>query len=85
METNSVTHDGREIKSSTIYMVESVFGSYSKQKIYKDKDIRAEILNFAIDSQNRRLMILTGIKNSKNKRDKFFTLYEIDKEKIMYQ
>jgi len=29
-------------------------------------------------------MILTGIKNSKNKRDKFFTLYEIDKEKIMY-
>jgi hypothetical protein len=29
-------------------------------------------------------MILTGIKNSKDKRDKFFTLYEVDKEKIMY-
>ena len=30
-------------------------------------------------------MILTGIKNNHDKRDKFFTLYDVDKEKIMYQ
>jgi len=29
-------------------------------------------------------MILTGIKNQKNKRDKFFTLYDIDTERILY-
>jgi len=46
--------------------------------------VRAEILNFSIDKENHRLIILTGIKNSKDKRDKFFTLYDIDNEKIMY-
>ena len=29
-------------------------------------------------------MILTGIKNHKNKRNKFFTLYDINSEKILY-
>ena len=29
-------------------------------------------------------MILTGIKNKKDKRDKFFTLYNIEKETIVY-
>jgi hypothetical protein len=61
-----------------------VFGSYTKLKIYEDKDIRAEILNFGIDKENRRLIILTGIKNSKDKRDKFIAIYDIDKEKVMY-
>ena len=31
------------------------------------------------------MIILSGIKNQKDKRDKFFTLYEIDTEKILYQ
>ena len=65
-------------------MIESVFGSYAKTPIYQDKDKRAEILNFGIDNQRRRIIILTGIKNQKEKRDKFFTIYEIDTEKILY-
>jgi hypothetical protein len=64
-------------------MIESIFGNYTRTKVYNDKDKRAEILNFGVDNQRRRLIILTGIKNQKNKRDKFFTIYEIDTEKTI--
>ena len=65
-------------------MIESLFGNYRQTAIYKDQDKRAEILNFGVDNQMRRLIILSGIKNQKNKRDKFITLYDIDKEKVLY-
>ena len=53
----------KPILSSKIYLIESVFGSYNRTEIYYDKDKRSEILNFGVDNQKRRLLILTGIKN----------------------
>jgi hypothetical protein len=47
--------------------------------------MRAEILNFGVDNTRRDLIILSGIKNQKKKRDKFITLYCIDKEKVLFQ
>ena len=85
METNEMEYNGKFVLNSKIYLIQSVFGSYSKTQIYQDKDQRAEILNFGIDNQKRRIIILTGIKNQKDKRDKFFTIYEIDTEKVLYQ
>lgn len=65
-------------------MIEALFGSYKITDIYNDKDNRAEILNFGVDNTRKRLIILTGIKNHKSKRDKFITLYDIESEKILY-
>ena len=81
MESNKIEIQGKEILSSKIYLVETGFGSYKKREVYMDKNNRAEILNFGVDNQERRLIILSGIKNMKNKRDKFFTIYDFDNEK----
>lgn len=69
---------------SEIYMIECLFGSYKKTKVYFDNDMRAEILNFGIDNSMKRLMILTGIKNSQNKRDKFITFYDLERSKKLH-
>jgi len=50
METKELPRGGKSVLNSTIYLIESVFGSYSKTQIYRDKDQRAEILNFGIDN-----------------------------------
>ena len=47
-------------------------------------DKKAEILNFGVDNTRKRLIILSGIKNQKQKRDKFITLYDIVSEKVLY-
>ena len=52
--------------------------------IYQDKDKRAEILNFGVDNTNNRLLILSGVKNAKNKRDKFATLFSYNRDKIIF-
>lgn len=65
-------------------MVEAQFGTYKVTDVYEDKDSRAEILNFGVDNTNKRLLILTGIKNQKDKRDKFITLYDFDIEKVIF-
>ena len=62
-------------------MIECLFGSFKKNRVYFDSDPRAEILNYGVDNSKRRLMILTGIKNSHNKRDKFITFYDLDTSK----
>lgn len=74
----------REVMHSHIFLIECLFGSYKTTSIYEDHDSRAEILNFGVDNTMRRLIILTGIKNTHNKRDKFVTLYDIDREKTLY-
>mmetsp|Transcript_9402 Transcript_9402/g.14355 ORF Transcript_9402/g.14355 Transcript_9402/m.14355 type:complete len:135 (+) Transcript_9402:3200-3604(+) len=66
-------------------MLDALFGSYTVRDVYEDKDIRAEILNFGVDNTRRRLIILSGIKNNKNRRDKFITLYCIDSQKPLHQ
>ena len=50
METNQVEIQGKEIFSSKIYLVETIFGSYKKTEVYHEKDKRAEILNFGVDN-----------------------------------
>ena len=45
--------------------------------------MRAEILNFGLDNTRNRLMILTGIKNRKGKRDKYLSIYCLKLEKII--
>jgi len=50
METKEISWQGKNVLNSKIYLIESVFGSYSKTQIYQDKDQRAEILNFGIDN-----------------------------------
>jgi len=66
-------------------MVECKFGNYSgKEFVYKDRNLKAEILNFGVDNTRKRLIILTGIKNIKNKRDKFVTIFDINNEKVLH-
>lgn len=65
-------------------MVEAQFGNYKITDIYEDKDGRAEILNFSVDNTKKILLILTGIKNQKGKRDKFITLFDFDVEKVIF-
>ena len=60
------------------------FGTFKKTEVYQDKDLRAEILNFGVDSAFKKIIILTGIKNNKEKRDKFITLFDIETEKVQY-
>jgi len=50
METEEIEVLGKYIVSSKIYMVESVFGNYTRTQVYFDKDKRAEILNFGVDN-----------------------------------
>ena len=50
-------------KTEVIMMIECLFGSYLVTQVYKDKDERAEILNFGVDNSMERLMILKGKKN----------------------
>lgn len=65
-------------------MVETSYTDYKITKVYKDSDIRAEILNFGVDEVTNRLIILSGIKNKKNRRDKFITIYDTKKEANLY-
>ena len=63
-------------------MIETQFGTFKKTEVYQDKDPRAEILNFGVDSQYKKIIVLTGIKNNKEKRDKFITLFDIETERV---
>ena len=72
------------VEHSRIFQVECMFGSFKSSKIYEDKDQRAEILNFGVDNTQERLIILSGIKNQKGRRDKFVTLYDIKLEHIVH-
>ena len=38
-----------------------------------------------MDNTDNRILILTGIKNRKNKRDKFITIYDFNEERIVIQ
>lgn len=55
-----------------------MFGGFKQVMCYKDQDHSAEILNFGVDNTRKRLIILAGKKNSKNKRDKFVTIYDLN-------
>jgi hypothetical protein len=83
--THEHTHGKEVIMHSSIILIECLFGSFKKNKVYEDKDPRAEILNFGVDNTRERLIILSGIKNLKRRRDKFVTLYDINTEQILYQ
>jgi len=74
----------KKVEKSLIKMVEAQFGNYKITDIYEDKDGRAEILNFSVDNTKKILLILTGIKNQKGKRDKFITLFDFDVEKVIF-
>ena len=80
MTTESIENNGKKVMHSNIYMVESQFGNFTTSFIYKDKNMNAEVLNFGVDNTKKRLIILTGIKNQKNRRDKFVSIYDIDTE-----
>ena len=85
MRTVDKVFNNQTIEHSTIIQVQILFGSFKTMEVYEDREPTAEILNFGIDNTTRRLMILTGIKNKKKKRDKYVTLYDIDSETIMFQ
>lgn len=84
MRTKTVSLDNKHIEHSRIFKIESKFGSYQKSEIYMDQDNRAEILNFGVDNTRKILIVLTGIKNMKDKRDKYVTLYDTEEEKVIY-
>lgn len=77
MDTNEIIIGDEKIMHSEIMLIECLFGNFAATKIYQEKDQRAEILNFGVDNTRERLMILSGIKNQKKRRDKFITLYDI--------
>lgn len=64
--------------------MDTMFGGFRIIDVYHDKDNRAEILNFGVDNTRKRLIVLTGIKNSKDRRDKFVTLYDLEEERVLY-
>lgn len=74
----------REVVHSRVQMIDCLYGSYKINPIYEDIDLRAEILNYGVDNTQRRLMVLTGIKNNHNRRDKFFSIYDISSEKVIH-
>ena len=76
---------GLTVEHSRIFMVQTRFGAFDKLMLYKDRDPLAEILNFGVDSSTRRLLILTGKKNMKQRRDKFITIFDIDTEQIVFR
>ena len=84
METEEKKVEGMMVESSTIFQIVTKFSKFKRIQIYQDKSPKAEILNFGIDSQQKRLIILTGIKNQKNRRDKFFTIYDFENEQVVY-
>ena len=63
MTTEELKLGGEKIEHSVVKMLEAQFGNYKSTEIYKDKDKRAEILNFGVDNTRRDLIILSGIKN----------------------
>ena len=65
-------------------MLGTEYSGYLVNDVYADKDSKSEILNFALDNTLKKLIILSGIKSQKNKREKFFTLYDIETEKVLY-
>ena len=64
-------------------MIESRFATFQKTEIYYDTDYRAEILAFSVDIQSLRLLILSGIRNLTQKRDKLITIFDIKTEKFL--
>ena len=77
LETTTIEVNGEEIEHSVIKMVESQCMDFEVREIYKDNEIRAEILNFGVDEATNRLLILSGIKNKKKRRDKFIHIYDV--------
>lgn len=76
--------DNKVIQHSAIYQLQALFGYYRSTKVYEAKNTKAEILSFEVDNTRRRLVILTGIKNSQSRRDKFITIFDYEGEKILF-
>jgi hypothetical protein len=70
--------------ASHVMILETMFGGCRTREVYKDMDPKAEVLNFGVDNTRKRLIILTGVKNMKNRRDKFLTIFDIDAEQVIY-
>jgi hypothetical protein len=67
------------VDHSNIMMIETLPGSYKQTEVFVDLDFRAEILNFGVDNTRNRLIVLTGIRNHRGKRDKFITIIDVEK------
>lgn len=61
-------------------MLETLPGSFKITTVFVDLDFRAEILNFGVDNTRNRLLVLTGIRNHRGKRDKFVTIVDVEKQ-----
>ena len=71
----------RKVMHSKVFILEALFSSYSLRNIYEDPNELAEILNIAVDPSSHMLLVLSGIKNKKERRDKFINLFDIEQEK----
>ena len=79
-----VTECGHKDTTARVKILETMFGGCRTREVYKDRDPKAEVLNFGVDNTRKRLIVLTGVKNMKNRRDKFLTIFDIDKELVLY-
>ena len=84
MTTETIKFNTKLVQHSSIKMLECQFSSFRILDVYQDKDNRAEILNFGVDNSQNRLLVLTGIKNKKEKRDKFVTIYDMTSSQVIY-
>ena len=50
MSSQKIIVKRRTVIQSIIYHVQFLFGSYKCQEVYRDVDLRAEILNFGVDN-----------------------------------
>ena len=74
-----------QVDHSTIMMVETLPGQYKMTHIYEDLDHKTEILNFGVDNTRNRLIILTGKKNHRGKREKFIQIFDVNGQKTLYK
>jgi len=75
----------KHVEHSVVYILDIKFSSYILRNIFEEPDERAEILNFGVDNTRKRLIILSGIKNKKNRRDKFLTLFDMETEISLFR
>ena len=84
MSQERIKVKNKSVLHSKVHMLECLFGSFKCSQVYFDVNLKAEILNFGVDNTKKRLMILTGIKNNHDKRDKFLTIYDLTTEKVIF-
>ena len=84
VKIQTISIEDEEIHQTVICHIKTSYSGFDKMLIYQERDVRSEILNFSVDKERKMLLILTGIKNQKKRREKFIRMYDLESERLMY-